>query len=416
MPRFKPLRRFITASGFTNLADGVAIVVWAWLASLMTRDAFLIALMPVALRLPWFLFAIPAGVVTDRMDRKRLILMMDVIRGLAFLSVAILLIATPLDPVPAEGLNQPGLFTAIFALAMVVGMAEVFRDNSAQTMMPALVAPHELERANGRLWSVELIGERLVGPAVGAFLIAAFVWFPFALNAAAFLCAVLLVSGLKGQFEPVKRETKNFKLEIIDGFNFLRGADLLRLLAVVTGFWNLFAHMAEIALILHVQENLGLEATTFGLMLSAGAVGGIIGGFAGEHVARALGPGRTAQIALATSPIAFLGFALAPNAYTLAIALMFFEFWGVVWNTVSVAYRQRFIPPEILGRVNSFYRMLAWGMIPIGLLMSGLSVQIAENFTDRGTALTVPFYIALIGIAVLVAWAWKSLGTGFSHT
>lgn len=415
MPAFTPLRRFITASGFTNLADGVAVVVWAWLASLMTRDAFLIALMPVALRMPWFLLAVPAGVVTDRMDRQRLILTMDIIRSGAFACVALLLIAIPLQPPAPEGLAQPGLFAAIFALALVVGAAEVFRDNSAQTMMPALVQSHELERANGRLWSVELVGERLIGPALGAFLIAAFVWFPFALNAAAFLCAVGLVSGLKGQFAPAKRETRDWKAEIIEGFVFLRGAELLCLLAVITGFWNLFAHMAEVALILHVQENLGLEATAFGLMLSAGALGGIAGGFAGEHVAKRLGPGRTAQIALACSPIAFLGFALAPNAYGLAIALMFFEFWGVVWNTVSVAYRQRFIPAEILGRVNSLYRMLAWGMIPVGLMLSGLSVQIAESFLDRSTALTVPFFIALVGITVLVIWTWKSLGKGFAR-
>ncbi len=416
MPTFTPLRRFIAASGFTNLADGVAVVVWAWLASLMTRDAFLIALMPVALRLPWFLLAIPAGVVTDRVDRRRLIVTMDVIRGAAFFGVATLLATIPLHPAPQDGLAQPGLFTAVFVLAMVVGAAEVFRDNAAQTMMPALVEDHELERANGRLWSVELVGERLIGPALGAFLIAAFVWFPFALNAAAFLCAVFLVSALKGQFAPAKRETRDWKAEVVEGITFLRGAPLLRLLAIITGFWNLFAHMVEIGLILHVQENLKLGAAAFGLMLSAGAVGGIIGGFAGEHIVRRLGPGRTAQISLAMSPISFLGILLAPNAYVLAVVLMFFEFWGVVWNTVSVAYRQRFIPDAILGRVNSIYRMLAWGMIPIGLALSGLSVQIAENYLHRSTALTVPFIIGTIGITVLVAWGWKSLGRGFART
>jgi len=415
MPAFTPLRRFISASGFTNLADGVAVVVWAWLTSLMTRDAFLIALMPVALRLPWFVLAIPAGVVTDRMDRKRLIVTMDVIRGVAFLGVALLLFVVPLQPPQPDGLAQPSLFLAVFVLAMMVGSAEVFRDNAAQTMMPALVDSSELERANGRLWSVELVGERLIGPALGAFLIAAFVWFPFALNAAAFLGAVFLVSGLKGQFAPKDRVARNWRSEVSEGLTFLRGAPLLMLLAVVTGFWNLFAHMVEIGLILHVQENLGLGATAFGLMLSAGAVGGIVGGFAGEYVVRAWGPGRTAQFALAMSPVSFLGILLAPNAVALAIVLMFFEFWGVVWNTVSVAYRQRFIPDIILGRVNSIYRMLAWGMIPIGLALSGLSVQVAETFMERGTALMVPFYIGCVGITLLVLWAWRPLGAGFGQ-
>ena len=85
----QPITRFIAASGLTNLADGVAVVAWAWAASLLTRDALLIALVPVALRLPWFLFAIPAGIVTDRMDWLRLIQTMDVVRGTAFAAAAV---------------------------------------------------------------------------------------------------------------------------------------------------------------------------------------------------------------------------------------------------------------------------------------------------------------------------------------
>jgi len=69
-----PFQRFVAASGMTNLADGVAVVASGWVASLLIRDALLVALVPVALRLPWFLFALPAGVETDPFDRTRLIL------------------------------------------------------------------------------------------------------------------------------------------------------------------------------------------------------------------------------------------------------------------------------------------------------------------------------------------------------
>ncbi|MGB3249174.1 MAG: MFS transporter, partial [Tabrizicola sp.] len=85
------LQRFISASGMTNLADGIAVVAWGWIASLLTRDALLVALVPVALRLPWFLLALPAGLVTDRVDRRRLIIAMDAVRALAFLGAALAL-------------------------------------------------------------------------------------------------------------------------------------------------------------------------------------------------------------------------------------------------------------------------------------------------------------------------------------
>ncbi len=410
------LPKFLAACGLANLADGVAVVVWAWLASLMTRDALLISLVPVALRLPWFLFALPAGVITDRIDRRNLILITDTIRGAAFALVALVLLFVPLLPPLPEGLAQPQLFMVIFALALIVGTAEVFRDNAAQTMMPSLVPPEKLEYANGRLWSVELVGDSLLGPAIGAFLIAAAVPLPFALNAVAFVCSVALISSFRGRFTPEIKDSRNWRRELAEGLNFLKNAPLLRLLAVITGLWNLFFHMVAIGLILHAQENLGMDARAYGLMFAAAAVGGIAGGWSGEKIVKAIGPGRTAQLSLALTPLSFLGIILAPNGWILAATLAVFEFWGITWNTVSVAYRQRNIPDILLGRVNSIYRLLAWGMIPLGLLISGLSVQLAENLFSRSTALLVPFVLALVGATALAALGWRPLGKGFART
>lgn len=166
------LQRFIFASGMTNLADGIAVVAWGWIASLLTRDALLVALVPVALRLPWALLALPAGLVTDRVDRRRLILGMDAVRALAFAGAAgALWVALPLAPAPTEGISAPGLYASLLVAALVVGGAEVFRDNAAQTMLTALVPKDRLERANGQLWSAELLTNALIGPALGAFLI-----------------------------------------------------------------------------------------------------------------------------------------------------------------------------------------------------------------------------------------------------
>ena len=184
---FNPFRRFVAASGMTNLADGIATVAWAWLASLLTRDPLFIALVPVALRLPWVLFALPAGIVTDRMDRRILILRMDSLRAVAFAGTAVCVwMALPLGQPPGQGVAAPALFAAILLAALLVGSAEVFRDNAAQTMLPAIVPHEDLERANGRLWSVELIGNALLGPALGAGLIGLALPLPFAVNAAAY--------------------------------------------------------------------------------------------------------------------------------------------------------------------------------------------------------------------------------------
>jgi len=409
-----PLFRFIAAAGATNLADGVATVGWAWLASLLTRDPLAIALIAVALRLPWVVLAPVAGIVADRMDRRLLILRMDILRALAFALAALAIWrALPLAPAPARGLAEPWLYALIMIAALVVGAAEVFRDNAAQTMLPALV-PHEvLEVANGRLWSVEIIGNALIGPALGAFLIAAAAPLPFAANALAFVVAVLLVARLPGRFRPPAEGGRDWRRELAEGTRFLRDNALLRHLALVTGVWNLLWQMVVIALVLHAQENLGMGARAYGLVLAGGAVGGILGGMAGARIIAALGPGRAAQSMLAVSAPAFFGVALAPGPLSLALVLAAFEFTGIVWNMVSVSYRQRRIPDRLLGRVNSLYRLLAWGMMPVGLILSGLIVRGADPLTGRALALTAPFHLAALGAALLTLVSWRALGRGF---
>ena len=411
----KSLHQFIAASGLTNLADGVAVVVWAWMASLLTRDPVLIAVFPVALRLPWFICAIPAGLVTDRLDRRRLILIMDSIRAMSFLAVALAVwLRIPFADAPDTGLNEPVLFTFLALAALVIGTAEVFRDNAAQTMLPSIVKKDALERANGRLWSVELVGNSLLGPAVGAFLIAAFVPLPFFLNAAAFAIAFVVVVRIQGQFHPARRTIeRDWRIELAEGWNFLKAAPVLRLLALATGAWNLLHQMIVIALVLHVQENLALGAEAYGLILAAGAIGGILGGFVGERVVARLGRGPSAQWMTLLSTVSFACIPFAPGPVALGLVFVISEFAGIVWNTVSVSYRQRVIPDQLLGRVNSMYRLLAWGMMPLGLVLSGVIVRLFEGPLSRDTALMMPFVVAgLFGI-LLTAIIWKPLGRAF---
>lgn len=406
--------RFVASAGLSNLADGISAVAWAWLASLLTRDALLIALVPVVLRAPWFLCALPAGVITDRVARLPLIRAMDALRGVAYLALAVALWLTgPLSQTPVEGVAHPLLYGLLLLSAGTVGVAEVFRDNAAQTMLPALVPSEGLERANGRLWSVELVGNALLGPALGAFLIAAMLAAPFAMNALACLGALWLLHGLP-RAAPRANGARDWRAELRAGFAFLSQHRLLRQLAWITGFWNLLYEMAAIALILHVQENLGLGARAYGLILAVGAVGGIAGGWSGAWIVERLGPARTAQWMLISSAPAFAAMAFAPGAVSLAIVLAVFSFTGLVWNTVSVSYRQRMIPDALLGRVNSIYRMMAWGMMPVGLMLSGILVQSLDGPLARDVALTAPFWAATGGALLLGLAGWRALGRGFA--
>ena len=131
---------------------------------------------------------------------------------------------------------------------------------------------------------------------------------------------------------------------------------------------------------------------------------------------RRFGAGRVAQWAMASSPPLFALIVLVPSGVAVAAVFAAFEFAGLLWNSVSVSYRQRHIPDALLGRVNSLYRMMAWGMMPLGLLLSGLTIRLAEGSVGRDLALTLPFWLAAAGTLALTVAAWRGIGRGFAQT
>ncbi len=417
-------RRFVAASGLTNLADGVSLVAWTWVASQLTRDPLLIALVPVALKAPWFVFSLPAGIIVDRFDRRRLILAADILRSLAYAAVGLVIwMALPFGEPPLRGTSAPWIFALISASAVVIGAAEVLRDNAAQTMLPALVDDPLLERANGRLWSVEMVMNTFVGTAAAGVLLGASLALPFGVNACAMALAVALVLGLRGDFRAdPSAETApepNWKAELGEGIRYLLGQPNLRSLAVLTGLFNFAFEAMMVTLVLIVQERLGLGPLALSAIFASGAVGGVAAGLINDRIVDRIGAGWSLRIAMVLALVLPLAVLFAgggvPGLVLICAAMLVTEFGGIVWNTVSVSYRQRSIPRRLLGRVNSAYRLFAIGMAPLGMLCAGLLTRLATEATGREIALLVPFAMALVVLAVTSVIYWRFLGRGLSQ-
>ena len=170
-----------------NLGDGVMAVAVPWLATLLTHDPFLIGLVAGARSLPWFLFALPAGVITDRLDHRRLLMAADAMR--IAISLALLVLALTASPGTAPVLGMA-------ALTFLLGCAEVLRDNTAQTFVPRVVEPSQLERANGTLWACEQLAGQFVGPPLAGFLIGLSVALPFGLHAGLLATGVVMIAAM----------------------------------------------------------------------------------------------------------------------------------------------------------------------------------------------------------------------------
>ncbi len=397
------------ASLISNFGDGLSAVAYPWLASAVTRDPVHIALMGVAVRLPWLLFSLPAGVITDRLDRKKTIAAMDAVRFAVTLGVALFVISNTSDLAGLAGLgseaftappNQTFFLGVLYGSALIFGFAEVLRDNAAQTLMPSLVEPEHLEKANGALWGAEMTANSFVGPPAAGFLLAVAFSLPFFVDAGTFLVSALLIFGISGSFKATSDlpdvEPKPWTADLKEGVRWLWKHPLLRSLAIILGLLNAMLSLSLAAFVLFVQEVLGLSAAQFGLLTTAGAVGGILGSVLASKASEKIGGGNTLTLTLIGSGITTGLIGFASDAVLVWAMFAIGSFLGTMWNVITVSLRQTIIPDHLLGRVNSVYRFFAWGMIPIGTLLGGLIVKLVEATQTRELALRAPFFFAAV--------------------
>jgi MFS family permease len=301
------------------------------------------------------------------------------------------------------------LYVTLVGASFLFGMAEVLRDNSAQTLMPSVVEKENLEKANGRMWSAESLTNSFIGPPLGSLLIGIAIFIPFFFDAVSFFVAVALIASIGGSFRPINSQPKekiNFKSEIKEGFNWLWGHSLLRPMAIILGFMNGVGSMIGATYILFAQEVLETSVFVFSILGMAGAVGGIIGGFLAPKISEKFGGGVSLLIALIVAPLGTAIIGLTTSWEMVWIVTVFQTITAILWNTVTVSLRQSIIPSHLLGRVNSVYRFFAWGAIPIGLALGGGLVAIGQQFLSRETSLRMPYLVgSILEIAILVVAA-----------
>ena len=415
--------RLWTASVVSNMGDGVALIAYPWLASAVTRNGLLIGLIAVAQRLPWLIFTLPAGVITDRFDRRKIMVTMDAVRAVVTIAVSVaVLVRQDVLPAPAEieaGLDlatDTTLYLIVLAASLFFGFAEVLRDNASQTILPAIVAPENLEKANGQMWGVEMVANSFVGPPLGSLLIGIAFSLPFFFDAGTFAVAAAMVWLITGAFRADGHEetsaTKiDWKGEIAEGFGWLWRHPLLRPMAVILGFMNGLGMMSFATLVLFSQEILNTSAFEFGLLTTGAAVGGLAGTFLASRISARLGSGVSLYITLASGIVIPAVVGLSSHWALVWAAMIPFTFTGMLWNVITVSLRQTIIPDRLLGRVNSVYRFFAWGMMPIGSAIGGLLVVLVELGGNRELALRMPWFVEAAAYLLLLIYAAPKLTT-----
>ena len=382
--------KLFSSSTISNLGDGMVVAAGPLLALSLTDDPRLIATVTFAAMLPWLILSLPAGVYLDRHDRQKIMFRANLLRGVVFALIAL-----------SSTLDILNIYLLIAASA-VAGVCELFFDMSSQAILPAIVDQESLEIANSRLYISQIISNGFVGLPFGAWIFVFAIGAPFAVNALALIIAALLIRSIKLKLvsEIVTKPQESFSNELKQGLRWLWKHDLLRTLAIMLGVANMCGMFAQAVFVKFARDELGLGARGFGILLAAISIGSILGGLIGETVSKRLGATTAIILAYVIFGMSDVIPGIFPEIWAVALSGVVMAIAGTTWNVITVSMRQRLIPPELFGRVNSVYRFIGTGSTAFGALIGG---QIAFNFGLRATYLASGFvlFIALLTLSPL---------------
>ena len=383
-------RWLLASSWISNLGDGIAIAAGPLLVASQTDDAFLVALAALLQWLPQLLFGLFAGALTDRLDRRLIVITVDVIRTIVLVGIA----ATILTDVVSIAVVLGALF--------VLGTAEVFADNSSQSLLPMLVRRQDLALANSRIQAGFITVNQMAGPPLGAALFAAGMAWPFVGQAILVATGAVLVSriALPAHARDPERIAA-IRHDIAEGFRWVRHHAAVRTLVLTIFIFNITFGAAWSVLVLYATQRLGIGEIGFGLLTTVSAAGGLLGTLAYGWITRRVSLGNIMRVGLIIETVTHLG--LAVTTAPAVAAAIFFVFGGhaFVWNTTSVTVRQRAVPTDLQGRVGAVNTVGVFGGLVIG---SGVGGILAQRF-----GVTAPFWFAFAGSVLFVVLIWGQL-------
>jgi len=380
--------RLWSATLASNLADGLLKTSAPLLAATLTSDPVTISLMAALVMLPWLLFAIPIGGLVDRIDRRLLLATANAVR---FLMAAVLAAAVSFDLASIP---------LLYAVVLVIGIAEVLYDTAAQSMIPQILGKENLERGNARLEIGAVTVGEFVGAPLSGLLFAVAIAIPFALGSVGIAVAAVLVLMIPGQFKKAKQlaeaEPKplGYWGDIKFGIAYLYKDKTLLKLVILTATIGLFFAATGSTMVLFLTQELDVQPALFGLVFIVPAVGSILGSVTGPRLSERFGRTRVMAIGLTVSGVGTLVTGFSVNVFMFMALGLIISMCITWWNILLMSTYHQLIPNELFGRIHGTRRTLVWGMMPIGSLLGGFIAQLE---------LRMPYLIAGgLGLAVTV--------------
>jgi MFS family permease len=375
------------------LGNGLATIAAPLFVAARTDDPLTVAVASAVVWLPWLLFALPGGALVDRVDRRRLMIVIDWVRVVVVGALA-----------GAILLGQASI-ALLYAVLFIINTGEIVFRSAAQAILPALVPRTGLERANGWLFGGTMLMQQVVAAPLGGLLFVLAASSPFVANAATYAASAVLLFLIAGSYRvtavnPSRSAgaVRSLRDEIVEGFRWLFEQRLLRTMALLIGLVNVTLTAALSILVLLARERLNLGSVGYGLLFTAMAMGGIFGSVIGDRIIAWASPTWTIRIGLLVEAGMHLSLAVSRNAWVVGGMLFAFGMHGTLWGIVGSSLRQRLTPPELLGRAGSTMLFIAAGGNSLGALLGGAMA------TAYG--LTAPYWLGFVVSALVTTATW----------
>jgi MFS family permease len=333
--------------------------------------------------LPFLILSLPAGALVDRWNRKLVMILCDLGRGKAFLAIPV-----------ADALGHLSI-ALIYVAVTVHGILFTFFNLSEVAALPQVVTKEQLPGAS----SLNQAGETaafVAGPPLGGLLFQVGRTIPFLADAISYLVSVASLLLIRVRFQQERTAVRRkLAVEIMEGLQWLWGNPLIRFMAFLTGGLNLvFSGLILAVIVLARQQN--ATPSVIGVMFAISSVGGIVGSLLGPSIQRRFTFGQAIIGLVWLQALVMPLLAVAPNPFLIGVIDAVIFLAGPAYNVVQFSYRLALIPDELQGRVNSSFRLLAFGFQPIGAGVTGFLI---EGF---GAVTTVLIFSAVMLILALL--------------
>lgn len=412
-PLGRDFRTLWTAAAFSNLADGLGRTAVPLVAITLTDDPFMISIIGALAFVPWLVFGLPAGMIVDRVDRRYVMALANVIRGGVALWLAIL------------GVGGELTLVSLFIGTLIFGLGETLFDNATNAVIPGVVRRDQLDRANGWMQAAQITIDNFIATPIAGVLFAISLALPLWIGSAGYLVPVVLalllpISAARAMVRP-SEETDAAPGDIVVGamaepatapvaaprvstraaLSYLVRHRYLRTMVIFTSFIGSALSFAQAVIILFFLDTMEVPVAAIGFVTAGIGIGALAGSLCAARLVAWLGRGWVMFGAILVGGLTLLLTGLAPNVWTAVLAFAASACAVSVWNVPWGSLRQQIVPPEIFGRVLGVIRTLTWGLFPVATLLGGYvgRSDLRLPFVIGGAAASVA---AIIAVPLLV--------------